>query len=123
MVWSALVLYIGFNTHCRDTDDASVNFTRSLLSWWLVAIEGGLFCLTIADCVCLQSDHHGNCILIMCVLCACMCQCGCVFMCMHVYCVCVRMAMCVCLSVCLCKYVCVVDCNRGFACDVIIIFT
>ena len=100
MVWSALVLYIGFNTHCRDTDDASVNFTRSLLSWWLVAIEGGLLCLTIADCVCLQSDHHGNCILIMCV---CVRVYVSVWVCVYVracvLCVCMHGYVCVCLSV------------------------
>ena len=28
---------------CRDTDDASVHFSRSLFSWWLVAVEGGVF--------------------------------------------------------------------------------
>ena len=43
VVWSALFLYVVFITHCRDTDDASVHFTRSLFSWWLVAIEGGVF--------------------------------------------------------------------------------
>jgi len=31
------------STQYRNTDDASVHFNRMLLSWWLVAIEGGVF--------------------------------------------------------------------------------
>ena len=31
------------SVHIRDNDDASIHFTQSLFSWWLVAMEGGMF--------------------------------------------------------------------------------